>query len=61
MPQGIKFTEGLTQITWFLLVLWFDITHADKNIQGPTDFHTHIYFNTSHYVHTVATFVTLNE
>ena len=26
--KGIKFTEGLTRMAWFLLVLWFDITHT---------------------------------
>ena len=31
--QDIKFTEGLTQETWFLLVLRFDITNIDKHIQ----------------------------
>ena len=29
MLQGRKFTEGLTGMTWFLLVLWFEITHAN--------------------------------
>ena len=27
MQQGIEFTEGLTRMAWFLLVLLFDITH----------------------------------
>ena len=38
MKQGIKFTEGLTRMTWFLLVLLFDITRTNtQNIQGPID------------------------
>ena len=28
MQQGTKFTEGLTWMAWFLLVLWFDVTHS---------------------------------
>ena len=38
MQQGIKFTEGLTWMAWFLLVLWFNITHKVKHTQdkqGP--------------------------
>ena len=31
MKQGINFTEGLTLMTWFLLLLWFDIKHTDKH------------------------------
>ena len=31
MQQDIMFTVGLTQVTWLLLALWFDITHAQTN------------------------------
>ena len=38
--------EGLTQVTWFLLVLWFDISHTQTNIeqdtQRPIDWFMHI-------------------
>ena len=38
MKQEIKFTEGLTRMTWFLLVLLFDITRTNtQDIQGPID------------------------
>ena len=29
MQQGVKFTLGLTQMTWLLLALWFDITYTN--------------------------------
>ena len=29
--KGIKFTKGLKRMTWFLLVLWFDITHRQTH------------------------------
>ena len=36
MQQGVKFTKGLTGMTWFLLVLWFEITHANaQDTIGP--------------------------
>ena len=44
IQQRIKFSEGLTQMVWFLLVLSFDITHTDKNAQdtqGPKDLKMH--------------------
>ena len=38
--------EGLTQVTWFLLVLWFDISHTQTNLeqdtQRPIDWFMHI-------------------
>ena len=38
MKQEIKFTEGLTRMTWFLVVLLFDITRTNtQDIQGPID------------------------
>ena len=46
MQQCINFTERLTRMTWFLLVLWIYITHTDKhthNTQGPIDWHTQWY------------------
>ena len=40
MQQDIKFSEGVIQMTWFLLVLWFDITCADKqSTHRPIDWH----------------------
>ena len=44
IQQRIKFSEGLTQMVWFLLVLSFDITHTDKHAQdtqGPKDLKMH--------------------
>ena len=45
MHQGIKCTDGLTQMTWFLLVHWPDITHRKhmQDTQGLIDWYTHIY------------------
>ena len=42
MQQGKKFTEGLTWMTWFLLVFWFDIVHNDIYKQD-TRANTHIF------------------
>ena len=36
--QNIKLTDDLTQMTWFLLLLRFDIMHKNKHTQdthGP--------------------------
>ena len=30
MHQGIKFTVGLTLMTWLLVAFWFDVTHTNK-------------------------------
>ena len=66
MQQGIKLTVGLAQMKWFLRVLWFDITHRETNTLSAhrdqqTDTHKKIFINTSCYIHTTATFITLNE
>ena len=46
MQQVIKFTEAFTRMTWFLLVLWFDITHTDKHTEYKgTNRLTHTYVN----------------
>ena len=49
MQQVIKCVVGLTQMTWFLLALWFDITHTQTNniqyIKGPRDWHINIYYH----------------
>ena len=49
MQWDIKFTEGLAQMTWFLLLLWFDVTHRQTHI-GHTGTnrltHTHKYIIT---------------
>ena len=45
IQQRIKFSEGLTQMVWFLLVLSFDITRTDKHTQdtqGPIDLEMHV-------------------
>ena len=44
MQQGIELTEGLTRMTWFLLLLLFDTTNTGKHTLGtqrPIYLHTH--------------------
>ena len=44
MQQGIKFTEGLANMTWFLLVLWFHIIHRQTHTEKTwTNRLAHIY------------------
>ena len=48
----------------FLLVLWFEITHANTHrtqMDQYTDAYLQIYINTNCYIHTVATCITLNK
>ena len=49
MQQVIKCVVGLTQMTWFLLALWFDITHTQTNniVHKRTNRLTHKYILTS--------------
>ena len=56
LPQGIKFSEGLTRIVWFLLVLWFDIAHANihKAYRGTNRLtHINIYEHRLLYLHSI--------
>ena len=44
MQQEIKFTEGVTRMTWLLVAFWFEITDSNKHIQekqGLVYWHTH--------------------
>ena len=44
IQKGIKFTKGLKRMTWFLLVLWFDITHRQTHTgHTRTNRQTHTY------------------
>ena len=48
----------------FLLVLWFEITHANTHrtqMDQYTDAYLQIHINTNCYIHTVATCITLNK
>ena len=45
MQQGVKFTVGLTQMTWLLLALWFDIMHISKDTQRDQKTDINIYFH----------------
>ena len=53
--QSIKCSEASTLMTWFLLVLWFNITQKQihkRHTQGPIDWDTHIYvFHRSYLYH----------
>ena len=43
MQEDVTFTVTLTQMTWFLLVLWFDITHAHTHAHAHAHTRTQIY------------------
>ena len=61
MQQGIKFTQDLGQMAWFLQVPWFDVTHIDKHTQDTEGLtQIYIYINNTCYMHTTATGITLN-
>ena len=62
MQQGLKFTESFTQITWLLLVLWFDITHTDIHHRDRhTDTHKQRYISIYKYVAAAICITLLNE
>ena len=61
MKQGIKFTQDLGQMAWFLQVPWFDVTHIDKHTQDTEGLtQIYIYINNTCYMHTTATGIALN-
>ena len=37
MQQSVKLPKGLTQMTWVLLALWFDMTHTHTHTHTQTD------------------------
>ena len=64
MQQGVKFSADLTQMSWLLLSLYFDITHKQiHKAHTGTNRPTHKYILTPHacYVLTATDCITLNE
>ena len=64
MQQGVKFSADLTQMSWLLLSLYFDITHkqihkAHTGTNRPT--HKYILTPRACYVLTATVCITLNE